>query len=601
MANELLCLNCGKGFIPTCYITRQKFSSSECRVRYNNAKRYYTDTPVNECPEYGTPIQQSGEAGRWRQCEKEEACVPMKKSTVPPALLPGGGSVSASLLAQIMHSKYVLALPLYRQEQELHRLGLPVSRQTMSNWVLTAGERWLLPVYHVLHKELLANKILHADETTLMVLREPERQALADELGEDGIRELAQRYAEAYEGCYDGEEMDAYIEEICADAYAGMDRLPEAKARIIQKAAKRAQETQQAAEENGGTRGPPEKYSVNKGFSEDVAEWYRDGMTEGESFTLGYTGETLQGLGAIESDIYMNGDKISTILKEHPEMTIREIQKIPELLDDPILILKSKGSGNGGNSRLVLFGSINTQGGQPVLAVLDLRPRENGFVLDDMQKVNSAYAKANPASFVSQSDVLFADKKRTVPLLRRFGLTVTSRELLRDGSIGSISYRGNSVNISGEKFSSIVQMGDRPMDAKFSADDTTATPQENDKAALPEVSNAPSVSQFRYSVAEDAQEAGGTTAFTLDSIPKKAQDYLCRVCGQTAAAIQRTLSMPFAARQEVLKPAIEEMMNEYLQTGRISQETVDRNFEESYRRGVKRPTVRVRWEFSDAP
>ena len=123
MANELACSNRGMGFTPTCHITRQKFSSSECRVRYNNAKRYYTDTPVNECPEYGTPIQQSGEAGRWRQCEKEEACVPMKKSTVPPALLPGSGIVSASLLAQIMHSKYVLALPLYRQEQELRRLG----------------------------------------------------------------------------------------------------------------------------------------------------------------------------------------------------------------------------------------------------------------------------------------------------------------------------------------------------------------------------------------------------------------------------------------------------------------------------------------------
>lgn len=112
-------------------------------------------------------------------------------------------------------------------------------------------------------------------------------------------------------------------------------------------------------------------------------------------------------------------------------------------------------------------------------------------------------------------------------------------------------------------------------------------------------------SQEKFSAAEEAAEsdagAEGTTAFTLGSIPKKAQDYLRRVRGQTAAAIQQTLSMPFAARQEVLKPAIEEMMNEYLQTGRISQETVDRNFEESYRRGVKRPTVRVRWEFSDTP
>ena len=848
-------------------------------------------------------------------------------------------------------------------------------------WINATSKKWTV-------EQLANHEAFHHQIQDWPYTMDAVRQALADELGEDGIRELAQRYAEAYEGCYDGAELDAYIEEICADAYAGMDRLPEAKTQIIQKAAKRAQDAQQAAEENGGTRGPPEKYSVNEGFSKDVAEWYRDGMPEGEAFVLGSTGETLQGLGAIESDIYMNGDKINTILREHPEMTIREIQKIPELLDDPILILKSKGSGKGGNSRLVLFGSINTQDGQPVLAVLDLRPRENGFVLDDMQKVNSAYAKANPASFISQSDVLFADKKRTVPLLRRFGLTITSRELLRDGSIGSISYRGNSVNISGEKFSSIVQMGDRPMDAKFSADDTTATPQENDKTALayfgrtykwsetgyvllngarldfsgrheggsggyrsvdhrdiidalgedygggdytggmvrfmqegnirispesgginlavmptkaqmdslsdfiskergevildiddasgntissteyprgthankvlqdirnyfndgtlPEVSNAPSVSQFRYSVAEEAAESdteaeeaelqveklpqanrdqfmrfatkitddlvtpltaqmetlrkemrprvlelvdeflendalkrssveavfteaydralelnqefsekyaalqyairktpvtfteedtrqieqydyfdeaalrkltikekGGVSigelysdlsgmlpelfpsgiknpakqimriasvykriskaqalaqqvestnpeyfrqnayndfleqlrkivpkmrterelaqisieeeaamekaaaererrlaeedarlaaeeaakepptvyeSLTMDSIPKKAQDYLRRVRGQTAAAIQQTLSMPFAARQEVLKPAIEEMMNEYLQTGRISQETVDRNFEESYRRGVEMDT-----------
>ena len=592
-------------------------------------------------------------------------------------------------------------------------------------WINATSKKWTV-------EQLANHEAFHHQIQDWPYTMDAVRQALADELGEDGIQELAQRYAEAYEGCYDGAELDAYIEEICADAYAGMDRLPEAKTQIIQKAAQRAKDAQQATEENGGTRAPPEKYSVNEGFSKDVAEWYRDGMPEGEAFVLGSTGETLQGLGAIESDIYMNGDKINTILREHPEMTIREIQKIPELLDDPILILKSKGSGKGGNSRLVLFGSINTQDGQPVLAVLDLRPRENGFVLDDMQKVNSAYAKANPASFISQSDVLFADKKRTVPLLRRFGLTITSRELLRDGSIGSISYRGNSVNISGEKFSSIVQMGDRPMDAKFSADDTTATPQENDKTALayfgrtykwsetgyvllngarldfsgrheggsggyrsvdhrdiidalgedygggdytggmvrfmqegnirispesgginlavmptkaqmdalsdfiskergevildiddasgntissteyprgthankvlqdirnyfndgtlPEVSASPSVSQFRYSVAEDAQEGGGTTAFTLDSIPKKAQDYLRRVRGQTAAAIHQTLSMPFAARQEVLKPAIEEMMNEYLQTGRISQETVDRSFEESYRRGVEMDT-----------
>ena len=54
-----------------------------------------------------------------------------------------------------MHSKYVLALPLYRQEQELRRLGLPVSRQTMSNWVITVAERYISLVYDRLKEEII--------------------------------------------------------------------------------------------------------------------------------------------------------------------------------------------------------------------------------------------------------------------------------------------------------------------------------------------------------------------------------------------------------------------------------------------------------------
>ena len=47
-------------------------------------------------------------------------------------------------------------------------------------------------------------------------------------------------------------------------------------------------------------------------------------------------------------------------------------------------------------------------------------------------------------------------KNRTVPLLRRIGLTIASRELLRSGSIGSITYSGTGVNIYGVPFSDIV-------------------------------------------------------------------------------------------------------------------------------------------------
>jgi len=101
----------------------------------------------------------------------------MKKSEVPAAMLPGSGIASPSLLAQILNNKYTLALPLYRQEQELKRIGVNISRQNMANWVIAAYERWFAGLFTLLRAELLKNEILHADETTLQVLHEDGRKA----------------------------------------------------------------------------------------------------------------------------------------------------------------------------------------------------------------------------------------------------------------------------------------------------------------------------------------------------------------------------------------------------------------------------------------
>ena len=196
------------------------------------------------------------------------------------------------------------------------------------------------------------------------------------------------------------------------------------------------------------------QYSINEAFREEVAAWDWAGRPEGEWFTLGSTGPVMQGLGAIESDIFMEGDKIGKILHDHPEMTIREIQRIPEILEDPVLVMKSQGG-----NRLVMFGSLKARDGRLVMCVLDLRPMEKGFLLNDMQKVNSAYTKdSNPVGFIQKSDILHADKKRTIPLLRGMGLT-NPMSLLRDGSVGSISYSGQNVNIEGVPFSEVVKLG----------------------------------------------------------------------------------------------------------------------------------------------
>ena len=240
-------------------------------------------------------------------------------------------------------------------------------------------------------------------------------------------------------------------DEYFAHAEKAMDNLRSAKENAA------ALKTESAAEGRGV------RYSINPSYAQDIDEWNRDGRNSREIFVLGSTAEALQGLGARENDIYMKGDKISLILEQHPEMTLNEIKRIPEILDDPILVLSSRNKGRAGsqNTRLVLFGSVKAQDGRPVLCVLDLQPVENRIVIQDMQKATSAYTKDNdPVRFVRNSEVLYTseNKKRTTALLRTLGFQMPS-ELQRYGSMGSISYHGQNVKMEGVPFTEIEASG----------------------------------------------------------------------------------------------------------------------------------------------
>jgi len=79
-----------------------------------------------------------------------------------------------------MYQKYVMCAPLYRLEKDFERLDATLSRQTMSNWVIHAAEKWLRPLYERMHELLVIRDVLHADESTLQVLNEPGRPATSD-------------------------------------------------------------------------------------------------------------------------------------------------------------------------------------------------------------------------------------------------------------------------------------------------------------------------------------------------------------------------------------------------------------------------------------
>ena len=82
---------------------------------------------------------------------------------------------TSETVAQIITQKTVMGVPLYRQEQQWNRQNVPLSRQSMSNWIINCSERYFQPIYDVLHDLLCQRSVLHADETHLNVLDEKKR------------------------------------------------------------------------------------------------------------------------------------------------------------------------------------------------------------------------------------------------------------------------------------------------------------------------------------------------------------------------------------------------------------------------------------------
>ena len=81
-------------------------------------------------------------------CETPIAKAPHEKSVIL------GSFFTPEDIAHIMTQKFVMGSPLYRQEQELNRQGISLSRQTISNWILRAEEDYLTSVYEQVHRSL---------------------------------------------------------------------------------------------------------------------------------------------------------------------------------------------------------------------------------------------------------------------------------------------------------------------------------------------------------------------------------------------------------------------------------------------------------------
>ena len=81
---------------------------------------------------------------------------------------------SPGLLAHIATQKYCDALPLYRQATIFKRAGVTLERTNLANWMVRCGQL-VQPMINLLQDHLLAQSVLHLDETGVQVLKEPDK------------------------------------------------------------------------------------------------------------------------------------------------------------------------------------------------------------------------------------------------------------------------------------------------------------------------------------------------------------------------------------------------------------------------------------------
>ena len=82
------------------------------------------------------------------------------------------------MVAMVMYQKMLSAPSLLTVSQKTGwKKGLPVPRETAARWYNYCSLEYLSPVYEVMHQELLAREILHADEVPCQVLHEEGKTA----------------------------------------------------------------------------------------------------------------------------------------------------------------------------------------------------------------------------------------------------------------------------------------------------------------------------------------------------------------------------------------------------------------------------------------
>lgn len=158
------------------------------------------------------------------KCNKHVITADKPKDPIPRSI------ATPELLSYITISKYVDGLPLYRLSQMFNRLDIKISRTNLANWVIKCGSL-VQPLINMMEDKLLEQPVVHIDETTLQVLKEPGKKAQSKSYF--WVRRAANiilfHYSPSRAATVAKTLLTDYSGTIMADGYAGYEALPNNK------------------------------------------------------------------------------------------------------------------------------------------------------------------------------------------------------------------------------------------------------------------------------------------------------------------------------------------------------------------------------------
>lgn len=279
----------------------------------------------------------------------------------------------------------------------------------------------------------------------------------------------------------------------------------------------------------------------NRPFAEQFADYKAGKMRPTDLFYLNNTSEYLQAAGLANEPIVMAQSVVTKAQRKAAvdthghELSDNVILKLPEMIEKPVLLLKSDTV----PASVVVVTSVSDSSGNPVVVALHLS-RNNGF--DVVTRIASLYGRKNSRNFIAdqllRGNLIGYSKKEANRLLHRDGLQLPRRNPAVDFDTISVAQDTDAVN---------------NYSMQNSAEDASGKHSLMDIPAMDSTGSK----DIRYSLMEDAQYMADIDKAVADAA-QKANDELKAAQAQVKDLRKQLLEMRNRAEYAELQTKVTE-------------------------------------------